>query len=459
VAITDESEDFILEDESGSSEDLHLEFQEEFPGCLLVYLVDGQTPGSRSRLCRLDERSDLLSIYPLVTWRGKPGFLGPKYQTLRAIELEGFGYQTFRSPESIVDVFLQLPAGFVKSHEYGLGLKKEFAAIINTLEAAGISTLVISKRTDAAKIEEGIYLMPASRYDTLRKALNRITAKYRSEAVLDRRVLAQSDLLTSIDAQAYPEMSRPYKKDTIFKIVHDTLASKDAMSEADKAALISATRSSTGALAKTQTDQLLALKADIELATLAELIEKFDDMIAGNLSESRWQTFFQQNPFVLSLAFGYPIVMLQGQASIGGTRLNGGGVKIADFLVQAQGTGNAAIVEIKGPGSAILQKRPYRPGLYAPSTELSGALSQCLDQVHQLQRDISRLKDESDLPDLQAHAVHCVLVAGTLPTERSAKKSFELLRNSLHGVTVITFDELRGKLQIILTLLQSEPVP
>jgi hypothetical protein len=49
--------------------------------------------------------------------------------------------------------------------------------------------------------------------------------------------------------------------------------------------------------------------------------------------------------------------------------------------------------------------------------------------------------------DVYAYAVNCLLIVGTTPERTDHKKSFELFRSMLHGVTVATVGELLAKLR------------
>jgi hypothetical protein len=67
------------------------------------------------------------------------------------------------------------------------------------------------------------------------------------------------------------------------------------------------------ALAESEPRSLLALKNDIELITLNQLIERYQEMLGKGLTESKWQSFFLENPFILSLAFAVPAMLVQGK--------------------------------------------------------------------------------------------------------------------------------------------------
>jgi len=48
--------------------------------------------------------------------------------------------------------------------------------------------------------------------------------------------------------------------------------------------------------------------------------------------------------------------------------------------------------------------------------------------------------------DIHSYAVRCIVIVGMTPSEHSQKKSFELVRNALSDVVVVTFDELLQRL-------------
>ena len=155
------------------------------------------------------------------------------------------------------------------------------------------------------------------------------------------------------------------------------------------------------------------------------------------------------------LAFGFPIVKIGDQVSVGGRTLSGKGDKIADFLVKNNFTHNAALIEIKTPATKLLGKE-YRDGICTPSSDLSGSINQMLDQRHKFQKEITALKDNSGVYDLESYAVSCVLIIGTIPDAKAHKKAFELFRHNSKEVLVITFDELLEKLKNLHTFLSAD---
>lgn len=167
------------------------------------------------------------------------------------------------------------------------------------------------------------------------------------------------------------------------------------------------------------------------------------------------QDFFVQNPFILSFAFGYPMILVQDQAVAGGRKISGSGEKILDFLSKNPTTNNVAIIEIKKPSTPVIQQKEYRGGVYGPSTELTGSITQALDQRYQLISEFATLQRASRLYDIESFAVRLCLVIGRAPDDLDQAKSFELFRNSLTTIEVITFDELLERVRLLRSFLAS----
>lgn len=404
--------------------------------------------GATSRsveLLRINEAEDILTIFPANTLPHKADFLEPRYGSIRSISLEGFDIMEPDSEGAVFDMLEYLPAGFLKDPEYGLGLQKDFRFIIEAVgQIESITKLVITKRGSSG-IDDDTYTLNHREFEAIRKGINKIHSRAVAQAAVDKTILSQNALLTTLLPDRYPERHRPYKADTIFKAVTDGTRGAAKLSVADKSAAVGLLSANKRDLAKSHPQELLELRREIELVTLDQLIEKLKKMLAAQHAEDHWQQLFLDNPFILSLAFGLPIVALGGRVSVGGRKFDGTGDKIVDFLHRNALTDNITLMEIKIPKTRLLGGE-YRGGVFAPSAELVGSITQALDQRYQLLKNIAVLKEGSRRNDLESYAVKCVIVIGTAPTEPDLKKSLELFRNSLNDVLLITFDELLGKL-------------
>jgi hypothetical protein len=175
-----------------------------------------------------------------------------------------------------------------------------------------------------------------------------------------------------------------------------------------------------------------------------------------NSAEKFWQDLFEVNSIVLSQVFSYPIILLQNSAYTGGKKIDNKGGSLVDFLLTNNLSQNTALVEIKTPKTTLLGA-PYRNGIYNVSTEINGAILQISNYKDTFIKDYHRLYSESDEKNFYAFNPQCMVIAGTLETEitnPTQRKSFELFRNGLKDVQLITYDELFCKIQILIDLLE-----
>jgi hypothetical protein len=402
-------------------------------------------PNAVMELLEFHMSTDRVVIHPHNTIPGGADYLGPKYDRLRTIVLDGFGYEAL-SWEGEIEQFLEdLPTGFVRDPEYGLGLLKELNGVVAAIEAAGAVRLIISKR-EPSRIEGDTYILAYREFEALRLALGRTHRQAVASAGIDKRILIHNALLTARAPDRFPARTRPYRRDTIFRSVDATRLDPATVSEADGLAAAKVVSTAKRKLAEAQSPALLDLQREIELVTLERLVARMGQMIGQPHAEAAWQAFFLENPFVLSLAFSLPIVAIGDQVSVGGRKFSGAGEKVADFLYRNHLTDNITVVEIKEAKKGLLGSE-YRPGLYAPSAELVGAVNQVLDQRYQLQKSIAGRKEASRRYDLESYAMKCLIVMGRAPEGPDRRKSLELFRNNLNDVLVVTYDELLAKLE------------
>ncbi len=199
-------------------------------------------------------------------------------------------------------------------------------------------------------------------------------------------------------------------------------------------------------------DQLPGLNAILGLAVIKEALAYWKRHHANN-DEEFWQRALAERSFVLGQIFAYPVVIIQGKAYVGGKQISNIHGNIVDFLGRAESTGSAILIEIKTPQTVLLG-REYRNGVFPLSRDLSGAISQILRYRQSLINDFQRLT-----PGLRLvmDEPRCMVIAGSnseLDTDEK-KQSFGLLRERLQGVNVITYDDLFGKLDLLMGLFES----
>lgn len=162
-----------------------------------------------------------------------------------------------------------------------------------------------------------------------------------------------------------------------------------------------------------------------------------------NTSEEFWHQKLLEHFYLLERVFAFPVLLVKDKAYIGGKRLDDKGGRVVDFLIQNKLTNNAVLVEIKTPSTA-LSGRDYRSGVYAPSSDLSGAIIQVLEYRRLFAANVIELTRESGT-SVESCDPPCVVIAGNATRELDSpdkRRSFELFRQQLTSVEVITFDEL-----------------
>ncbi len=372
---------------------------------------------------------DRLTIWPLNVRADRDDYLHPKYGSLERIVVARPVAEPYLLPattDDVVELLEQLPEGFAKDFRFGLGLLWEYRQICETAAGVnGINILLVHKGNEA-RIDAPFFILGITRFHALRKELNRITSRYQRDARKERHFRTYETLLHAADAKQFPAIKKKIRPDAIAEI---TNGGRDhaTLSKHDRRAVVRMVQDNVGALAEAEPQALLALKSDIELVTLNQLIERYQEMLVKGLAEGKWQSFFLENPFILSLAFAVPALMVQGQAYTGGKRLNGSGGKIADFLYASASTGNLALIEIKKPGAELLSKNPYRgDDVYVPSTEFGGAIAQILDQRFRLQSELPIIKNNMNRNDIHSYAIRCIVIVGMMPAEHSQKNHLNL---------------------------------
>lgn len=413
----------------------------------------GHLSASPVKILEIDRRRNTLWIFPIDTLP-RPGgsFMEPKYDQIRSFEVP---LDEAPNPEdldeyAVEDLLDELPRGLTKDFQFGLGLPVPYRQIFSTIEKLTQCTHVEFSRSRATGVDGGTFVLSLIDFEDLRLEFDRIVGRGNGAV---RRVKAATAHNVFARVLGLPEQSPSRGTHPFSKVMTDAAAGR--LNDEEREELIGAAVAASRALAETRPRAITQLRTDLDLITLDTLIEGFEANLTKHRPESFWQKFFVENPFALHLAFGFPVLRVQGQASVGGRTFAGAGDKLADFLVKNPMTNNVGVIEIKRPDSPLLRATPYRDGVYGPHRELSGAITQTLDQKYQLEKSLISLKDASDVTDLESYAITCCLVAGMTPEGKAQSKSLELIRHNSKHVSVITYDELLRKLVQLRDFLRS----
>ena len=109
------------------------------------------------------------------------------------------------------------------------------------------------------------------------------------------------------------------------------------------------------------------------------------------------------------------------------------------------------IVEIKTPNTKIMGSK-YRNNIYSVTEELTGSINQLLKSKDQLLKEYFVLNGSSD-EKFNIFEPKCVLIVGRFDKINADQiTSFELFRNTIKNVQIITYDELLQKIKNLTNL-------
>lgn len=405
-------------------------------------------------LAEYDPELNLLTTYPTILLPRSAYFGTNKYRSIQRISVdEAMPIFDDEEDDDGRYHFRQFPTGFSYDPFDGFGLIYMLRFIVEAIEEFDNVDEIRITRGSETSIEDRIFFLPRAIYEPIRKTLNRTHKAAVDFANVEKKNFLLSDLVFPLKpiSEQRPIVRRT--KGDLHAILDAAINAPGRRSQArstNQSAAVRVVKSSAKELLNENHDELLELNREIELVTLEDVITKFEDRLADKtLKEGSWQKFLSKNPFILRLAFGLPAIIFKEQMPVGGLDIDNKGGKLADFVVKSGAIGNLSIVEIKTPKAKLLGKTEYRGGIHAPSSGISGAVTQVMDQRYLLQENIGQLLKYSRGEEAFTYAVGCIVIIGTTPTIEAHKKSFELYRNNLRGVVVITFDELLEKLKAL----------
>ncbi len=191
--------------------------------------------------------------------------------------------------------------------------------------------------------------------------------------------------------------------------------------------------------------------------------------------EAVWQRLLEDEPWILGASLAGQLLTSWNddklEQIVVGSSIAGAG-KRADAVLRTNGRIRSMVfAEIKHHQTPLLAQTAtsYRPGCWAPSSDVSGGVVQVQQTVHRATRDIA-----GRLPDLDASGAEsgehtylvrprCFLIAGNLEqlrgergVHRAKYESFELYRRNLYEPEILTFDELLARAEWHVTLLDGE---
>ena len=201
-------------------------------------------------------------------------------------------------------------------------------------------------------------------------------------------------------------------------------------------------------------DELQQFDAVLGLARLQRFCRELDDN-QDNDNEGYWQRTLRTHGWVIAQVYAVPIMLIQSQVYVGGKLVTNRMGNTADFLYENEISGNVVLVEIKTPVTPLIGAF-YRNNVFNVHDELSGGLLQILHDRHSLTENYRALVTD-DMISSRPLSPRGLLIVGSLGRlrEHAHKASFELFRSNQREIDIVTFDEVRRKIELMIELLEN----
>jgi hypothetical protein len=158
--------------------------------------------------------------------------------------------------------------------------------------------------------------------------------------------------------------------------------------------------------------------------------------------------------WVIGQSLSLPLIIFHDKAYVGGKDIGNKNGGVIDFIYKNKYTNNITLIEIKTPQTPLLGMK-YRQ-VYSLSSELSGAVNQILVYRDLCQKNYLSLTGNTK-ERFEALNPKCILIIGSTESlDIEEKSTFELFRNELKSIEVITFDELFEKIKILLDFSRND---
>ncbi|WP_368623427.1 Shedu immune nuclease family protein [Paraburkholderia sp. BR13444] len=446
------SPDFRLEDDLAAAR-LYLQTFDQSPANPEAWV---SRPPSEWHLLAVIEPHQI-TAYPVYTNPYAKRYLQPKHGQFVRLVLERNSSSPM--PQSADEAVRDLAAATFgepfDDPEYGFGFDKDLDPLRYSLAALRNVDTIKLFSGEEPQLDGRILLMPVAWVGQFRRAFERNRRLGRERVRSANSGLVRSSLLSEIDPERFPRIVPVDSNAQLVQVRLDRTRRTATSARMERATSVRAVRENLQAIASDMPRELFELHSEIERVTLAKMVERYEAMLQQNLSEARWQRFFEGNIFILSMVFTRPVRLLHTQFHAQGSGLDGKGAQVGDFLLAEHGAA-LAIVEIKKPGTELMLNSAYRnTEVFGPNAELSGAITQVLYQQSALRSHWLSHQSSPKLRDSRPDSIRCVVIAGTSPTDEMKRRSFEIFRNACKDVDVVTFDELLEKLRLMLSHLNA----
>lgn len=186
-------------------------------------------------------------------------------------------------------------------------------------------------------------------------------------------------------------------------------------------------------------DELLV---GLENAKRSKAITEFEEMLEHDLTEHKWQKWFEENNWVLGSEF----VEILDERDIDTEN-------ISDYLMKAY-DGFLDIIEIKRPeGQLKFWALNKDHGNFIPSSDLIKAITQATKYIHEVEREANSVKFLEKVDHIKAIKPRCTLIFGrSNEWEKEQREAYRILNSNYHNLTILTYDHVLDRAKRIIGL-------
>lgn len=194
---------------------------------------------------------------------------------------------------------------------------------------------------------------------------------------------------------------------------------------------------------------------------------------AGGRRETVWQRFLEDNSWILGVGLAGQLLTAWDDTRleqvVAGFSVAGPGKRTDALLRTAGRIRSLVFAEIKHHETALLSGSEYRPGCWAPSTDLAGGATQLQQTVNLAVDAISKRLPDTDEEGAETGEATWLIrprsflilgqldeLRGTVGVHAAKYQSFELYRRNLYEPEIITFDELLARAEWHVELAELE---
>lgn len=156
-----------------------------------------------------------------------------------------------------------------------------------------------------------------------------------------------------------------------------------------------------------------------------------------------------------------PVVTYANEVTVSLPTMRGGGTVITDFVFKNPLTNSTLILELKIPSTPLMGtkecrgKEEHASDIYPTAKDLSGSVAQVYAQIASTKEHFRNIAHNSpDSAPIELSTLTGALMIGSLNNLTAQQRiSFNHYRNSLHGIQIVTYDEVLSSIKSLHTML------